>query len=455
MAGYTRQDTTNDISDGKVIDAQDFDDEYNAIEAAFDGSTGHSHDGSTAEGAPITVTGPAQDFVSSGSDFSPKTDSAYTLGTDTVRWSNGYFDEITAPVVSGNSSTATSLETARTITVSGDVSGNASFDGTEDIDITVTVTDGSHNHTLADVTDSGTMAAQDSSAVDIDGGTIDGTPIGASTASTGVFTQINCSEGIISNNDVSIVKGDQPGISFLDTDVSNSRVKLSNANGNARYETDKDLVGGSNDHRFYTAGEYSFRIRTGSITPPVGDTASRPSSASEGEFRRNSEIGAFEGYNGTGWDSLATTDDVANSFPVGGIILWSGSVASIPSGWALCDGTNSTPDLRDRFVVGSGGTYSPDDSGGSADAVVVAHTHDAGTLVTDTEPDHTHQYGVTFSGSGNTSTGGYVVPSNFNVTTGPSGAHSHSVTGSTASEGVSGTNANLPPYYALAFIMKV
>ena len=48
MAGYTRQDTGNNISNGSVIDADDFDAEYNAIEAGFNASTGHKHDGTAA-----------------------------------------------------------------------------------------------------------------------------------------------------------------------------------------------------------------------------------------------------------------------------------------------------------------------------------------------------------------------------------------------------------------------
>ena len=74
MAGYTRTDTTNNIADGNIINAADFDGEYNAIEAAFNASTGHTHDGTSAEGAPITKVGPAQDVVVSSSAVLPKTD---------------------------------------------------------------------------------------------------------------------------------------------------------------------------------------------------------------------------------------------------------------------------------------------------------------------------------------------------------------------------------------------
>ena len=56
---------------------------------------------------------------------------------------------------------------------------------------------------------------------------------------------------------------------------------------------------------------------------------------------------------------------------VGSIGLWSGTVVSIPPGWHLCDGTNGTPDLTDKFVVGAGTTYNPSDTGGSE-----FHTHD-------------------------------------------------------------------------------
>ncbi|MCB9186954.1 MAG: tail fiber protein [Flavobacteriales bacterium] len=52
------------------------------------------------------------------------------------------------------------------------------------------------------------------------------------------------------------------------------------------------------------------------------------------------------------WYSLTTTIQAQNSnVPVGGIIMWSGTIASIPSGWALCNGANGTPDLTDKFII--------------------------------------------------------------------------------------------------------
>ena len=143
--------------------------------------------------------------------------------------------------------------------------------------------------------------------------------------------------------------------------------------------------------------------------------------------------------------------------PTGGIIIWSGSAAAIPASWLLCNGTSGTPDLRDRFVVGAGSTYAVGATGGSADAVVVSHTH---TGSTNTTGAHTHaEYVNGVDQDRVDAVGSYVSGTNVgngnrvsNTSTGSAGDHSHTVTVDSA--GVSGTNANLPPYYALCYIMK-
>lgn len=139
--------------------------------------------------------------------------------------------------------------------------------------------------------------------------------------------------------------------------------------------------------------------------------------------------------------------------PIGFIGMWSGS--TIPAGWALCDGTNGTPDLRDRFVVGSGSSYAIGATGGSADAIVVSHNHSATSSVTD--PGHGHNlwhYQANVGSAGDAITiQRYNGRSQFqNVLNGTTGI---SVSTSIASTGSSGTNANLPPYYALAYIQKI
>jgi len=146
---------------------------------------------------------------------------------------------------------------------------------------------------------------------------------------------------------------------------------------------------------------------------------------------------------------IGATPPAATPIPAGGIFLWSGSIGSIPAGYVLCNGSNGTPDLRDRFVVGAGSTYAVDATGGSANAIVVSHTHTATSAVTD--PGHVHT-AANYLSSG----------SNINNGPGPYWGNSGtgtSVTGITVattvdSAGTSGTNANLPPYYALCYIMK-
>ena len=149
---------------------------------------------------------------------------------------------------------------------------------------------------------------------------------------------------------------------------------------------------------------------------------------------------------------VATTAYVATAIsagiPSGGIIIWSGSAAAIPSGWYLCNGSNSTPDLRNRFVVGAGSTYAVGATGGSADAITVSHTHS----VTDSGHQHTVTMGsINPFGTGSSgSRGSYGTTSN-----GTRDLSESANTGiSIQSTGSSGTNANLPPYYALCYIMK-
>ena len=122
-----------------------------------------------------------------------------------------------------------------------------------------------------------------------------------------------------------------------------------------------------------------------------------------------------------------------SEIPSGGIILWSGAVNQVPMGWFICDGTNGTPDLRNRFVVGAGDTYAVGGTGGAA-------TH---TLTVPEVPSLTVTIPTVNNNSGAGTTNVAVegqVSANDSIalgTTGGGGAHN-----------------NLPPYYALAYIMK-
>ena len=147
----------------------------------------------------------------------------------------------------------------------------------------------------------------------------------------------------------------------------------------------------------------------------------------------------------------ANTPTWGSAFITGMIMLWSGSSATIPTGWLLCDGSSSTPDLRNRFVVGATSTYAVGATGGSADAIVVSHTHTA----TVTDPGHNHLG----TGGGTAIVGTIALQAGAQGGSSPNGAVAllSAVTGITVANsttGASGTNANLPPYYALCYIMK-
>jgi len=91
MAGYSRTDTTNNIADGNIINASDFDGEFDAIATAF-GTSGHTHDGTSENGGAITKIGPAQDLVVSASLVTPKTTNTLDIGTDSLEFKDIYID---------------------------------------------------------------------------------------------------------------------------------------------------------------------------------------------------------------------------------------------------------------------------------------------------------------------------------------------------------------------------
>lgn len=94
MAGYTRNDTANNIATGNVINASDLDGEFDALVAAFHASTGHVHDGTAANGAPVTKVGPAQDLVVGSSTVLPKTTNTLDLGSSSYKFKDLYIDGI-------------------------------------------------------------------------------------------------------------------------------------------------------------------------------------------------------------------------------------------------------------------------------------------------------------------------------------------------------------------------
>lgn len=277
-----------------------------------------------------------------------------------------------------------------------------------------------------------------------------------------------------------------------------------------------------NTGKFLANGE---KFESDLVTGPVSSTDNR--------------IAVFDGESGKiiKNGSLTIDEIIAQAVPSGVISMWSGSLATIPSGWSLCDGTNGTPDLRDKFIVGAGSSYSVSDTGGENSHILTSselpsHSHAEGTLSADEGGSHSHtgstsntgSHSHSFSGntsntgshshSGNTATAGshshqaslygfssgntarfavsygsYVTAKStlsagdhshtFNtnntgshshsfsgntnntgshshsVSISTGGSHSHTISGSTATTGSGNAHENRPPYYSLAYIMKL
>ena len=162
-----------------------------------------------------------------------------------------------------------------------------------------------------------------------------------------------------------------------------------------------------------------------------------------------------------GWACATPPSASVVQLPAGVIVMWSGSPEDVPEGWLLCDGTDGTPDLRDRFIVGSGGGLASGDTGGVAQ-LDLSHTH---TVAAHSHPmPHSHP----FSGETGKALGGNMI-----LGEGPLGSedgfHHHQFQGATdgpqpattgpaslATDVAGAENVDVrPPFYALAFIIKV
>jgi hypothetical protein len=193
--GYTRNDTSNNIADGNVIDAADLDGEFDAIQAAFNASTGHTHDGTSAEGAPITVTGPAQEYVSTGTEFRTKTNNTYDLGSSGVQWKNAY--------IAGN------------ITVGGTVDGrDVAADGSKLDGIEAGATG---DQTAAEIRALVEAATDSNVFTDADHSKLNGIEAGATADQTAgeILTAIKTVDGAASGLDADLLDGQQ-GTYYLD-----------------------------------------------------------------------------------------------------------------------------------------------------------------------------------------------------------------------------------------------
>lgn len=228
---------------------------------------------------------------------------------------------------------------------------------------------------------------------------------------------------------------------------------------------------------------------TGTLTANV--TYQLPSGIGGKWVLRNNATGAFTVTFASlgGGTSFVATPGFANAasdgvntagnfdaIAAGIITMWSGSIGAIPSGWFLCDGTNGTPDLRDRFIVGAGSTYAVNATGGVntvtlTQAETPAHTHGYGPVNVVSggshshgvnDPTHLHSYTrynttsgatpVSGDGPGGSGTTG---ASGTGISLVAGGAHTHGYGPTdTTPIGSSGSHENRPPYFALCYIRK-
>jgi len=211
MTGYTRKDTTNNIADGNIINADDLDNEFDGVQTAFNASTGHTHDGTSAEGAAIVKIGPVQDVVVTISAMYPKTTNTVDLGTSSLKYKDAF--------IAGNETVGGTLAvtgvatlTAQPVLSSLTASSAVATDASKGL-VSVTNT-GSGNNVLATsptlVTPilgtpaSGTVTNLTGTAsINING------TVGATTATTGAFTTLSTS------STVTISGGTANGVAYL------------------------------------------------------------------------------------------------------------------------------------------------------------------------------------------------------------------------------------------------
>ena len=214
----------------------------------------------------------------------------------------------------------------------------------------------------------------------------------------------------------------------------------------------------------------SVYVKTGNLTLAAGNIK-----ANVGNISTNSgDISTTTGkVTSKGFSSDTSAIGVAGPVPKGGIIMWSGTISQIPKGWGLCDGTSGKPDLRERFIVGAGGdntgvtggSYTVNTSGGNSNkditltvAQMPSHSH---TGYTTGNGQHTHTFtdkyvddwnkdGV-FAGQSGSYMSKVEQRTTSSTTTSGTGDHTHTI----PAEGGGSSFDNRPPFYALAFIIKL
>ena len=435
---------------------------------------------------------------------------------------------------SGNAATATVLETTRNFSISGEITANAqSFNGSGNVNLSATVDDNVIDEANLKISNSPTNGRFLQCNTGVSGGltwaevtlptsnTLSGSTL-ASGITASSITSLGTLTGLTVNGNASItgvltLNPNEDRVLILDRNIASPanyyndlQIEVRATSGTAGIGLHRNghshvgmYTNASNVLKFnYNAGTVTLNHNTGTVWGSGNDGSGSGLDADvlDGQdssyYRNASNLNA-----GTIPDARLANSSL---FVTGMIMMYTGSTA--PSGWAICNGQNGTPDLRDRFIVGAGSAYAINNTGGSKDATLVSHSHTINNHVHGFSANTggqstTHNHG--FSGSGSQSHGhsftgvygndhndsqrravvmrndrstGYFTAAggsgvqNSTVTISISGNtgnnssdHHHFVSGTsgdpsdrgTNTQGSSATNANLPPYYALMFIMKL
>jgi len=345
--GYIRNDGANNIANGNVIDAADLDGEFDAIVASFVAATGHTHDGTAAEGGPVTVVGPAQEFLGDGLAFYPKNDATLDLGKAAASFNVAYVESIN---LAGTSITA--LEQNADVTDATNVQAAGALMDTEVTNLTqvkgfdttdyATSTQGS----TADAAlpkDGGAMTGAittnstfDTRNVGTDGTKLDTVEEGADVTDTLNVTAAGALMDTEVDADIkTLVLPASTTISAFgatlvdDADAAASRTTLGLGTAATTAATDYATAaqGTKADDALQpsstldasklsgTAAAFNgsaitnlpavlITSATGSATLPSGTSAQRDNAPANGYLRFNSTTASFEGYIGSAWGSI-------------------------------------------------------------------------------------------------------------------------------------------------------